>query len=377
MRITIIFLLLAATASAQVVRVTNSTELYAAVANAATTPTGKITYEGGTLRLTQPITLPNQLANKNRFSRLIIDFNGATIEAAAAMPYVIGRALPDSQRIADNVMQSQGFTILNAFIDCKNLAQSGVVLRATYHDYIAWVTVISAVNDGISEKFGMNAYIFQCEVRNCGGYGISLTNGDWTGAAANNSGSNMGSINNSRVFPRANQTACFASVRSGNTGLYGNIVEFAVNQVPMRGMLIDNSTSTTCKAVTVDRTWLESEVSGANFDVIGNGGTIDILHGYPQKNSTQVRVSGGNYTQVNVEKWGNMIGRFQAATNNGVVWKFSSNGNAYDYSSPTNWVNGVLPISYYIERFAADQSWQYFIPTGRSMRINGSRIVTQ
>lgn len=375
-KITFLLLFTVSLASAQVVTVTDSAGLFAALANAATVPTGKISYEGGTLRVDRPITVPNSLANKNKFSRLILDFNGATIEAAVAMPYVIGRALPDSQYVADNIMQSQGFTIMNAFIDCKSLATSGIVMRATYHDYIAHCIVVSAIGDGIAEKFGMNAYIFQCEVRNCGGYGISVTNGDWVGAATNNSGSNMASINNSRVFPKQNQTSAFASVLSGNTLLSGCIVDFAVNNKPQRGFFLNNAGSTTCKNVTVDRTWSESEISNCHYEIIGSGGTFELLRNYPQKSGTQVKVSGTNYTQVNVEKWGNVLGKFQAATNNGVVWRFADNAGSYDFSSSTNWVNAVRPINYYIARFGADQSYQYYIPSNRTLKINTKAILT-
>ena len=38
----------------------------------------------------------------------------------------------------------------------------------------------------------------------------------------------------------------------------------------------------------------------------------------------------------------------QAATNNGVVWNFANNGTAYDFANSTNWVNGLLPISFVV-----------------------------
>lgn len=378
-KLLIALLLTTATASAQVARVYTAADLLLTIDSAKTKSIGKISYEGPTIQTAVPITLPNQLYNKNKFSRLIIDFNGATIEATAPMPYVIGRAVPDSQWVADNVMQSQGFTILNAFIDCKSLATNGIAMRATYHDYIAWCVVVSALGEGITEKFGMNAYIFQCEVRNSLGYGIALDRGDWTGAGFNNSGSNMASVNNSRVFPKANQTAAFASVASGNTGLYGLIVDFAVNNKPQRGFYIDNSGATSCKNVTVDRTWSESEITNCHYEVIGAGGTIDITRNYPQKGGTQIKVSGTNYTQINVEKWGNILGRFQAANNNGTVWRFSANAGSYDLSSSANWVNGVRPINYIIGRFGADQTYQYYTPTTpsvKTIKINTKAILT-
>ena len=375
-KLLIALLLITTTASAQVMTVTDTATLFAAIDSAAVKPIGKISYEGGTIKLARPITLPNQLGNKNKFSRLIIDFNGAQIEPTVPMSYVIGRAMPDSQYVADNIMQSQGFSILNAFIDCKSLATNGIAMRATYHDYIAHCIVISAVGEGITEKFGMNAYIFQCEVRNCGGYGMALDRGDWTGSGFNNSGSNMASVNNSRVFPKANQTAAFASIASGNTGFYGLIVDFAVNNKPQRGFFINNTGTTSCKNVTVDRTWSESEVSNCHYEVIGAGGTIDLTRNYPQKGGTQVKVSGTNYTQVNVEKWGNVLGRFQSATNNGTVWRFSANAGSYDFNSTANWVNGVRPINYIIGRFGSDQTYQYFLPSNKTVKINLKAILT-
>lgn len=361
---------------AQVVTVTTASELYVAVAGATVSPITKIEVNATSLLLTQPITLPRQLHNKNLLRRLTIDFQGCALIAAAPMPYVIGRALPDSQKVADSIMQSQAFTILNCFIDCRSLATNGIVLRATFHDYIAWCTVVGAIGEGISERFGMNAYIFQCEVRSCGGTGIELRNGDWPGAALNNSGSNMASVNNSRVFPKQNQAACFASIASGNTGFYGNIVDFAAGQKPQRSYLIDNTGSTTCKQVSVARGWDETDVLNCHFDVIGNGGAIDLSYIYPQKGGTMVKASGGNYTQINIDKWGNILGKFQATLNNGVVWRFSNNAGSYDFSNASNWISNKLPISFYQEKFGADQSWQFYTPTNRTLKHNNRNILT-
>ncbi len=381
-------LILPAALQARTVTVTGSTELFAAVEASKTIPITKILVNADTLQFFQPLNLPHQLKVKTRFSRLIIDFQGAEIYAMRPMPYVIGRAIPDSMRlsdtivkgpqwVADNIMQSQAFTIQNVFIDCMGNAQEGIVLRSTFHDFIAWCTVVGAQKDGISERFGMNAYIFQCEVRSCGGYGISLRPGDYPGAAMNNSGSNMAQVVASRVFPKQGQLSSFASIASGNTLFDGCISDFASGQIPLREFYLDNTGSTTCKNITVDRFWLESEVAitGAHIDILGNGGTIDLIRGYPQKGGTMIRGLGGNYTQINVEKWGNFLGKNQATTNNGTVWRFTNNGGSYDYAKATNWVNTKLPISFYVERFGSDQAWQFYGPSNRSLKWNESTLI--
>jgi hypothetical protein len=360
----------------QVVTVRTAQELQDAVAQSAIRNITKINVAADSiLPFYQPLSVPRQLKSKGEFSRLIIDGQGAHIDVKVAMEYVIGRVMPDSQRMADDVYQSQAFTIQNFFINCKGLAKTGILMRATYHDYIAWCTVVGAIEDGISERFGMNAYIFQCETRSCGRYGISILPGDHPGAASNNAGSNMASAVSNRNFPKAGQVAGFACIRSGNTLLSGNISDFAVGQIPQREFLLDNSLSTTCKQITVDRSWSESEVTNCHYEVIGNGGTIDILRNYPQKGGTQVKVSGANYTQVNIEKWGNMLGKMQAATNNGVVFRFTNNGGSYDFANANNWVNAKLPISFYQEKFQTDQSWGFNIPSNRTLKLNSRNII--
>lgn len=361
---------------AQVVNVKTVSELNAALQLSTVKPITKIVVSADTiLALNSPITLPSRLQTKTRFSRLIIDFQGAEIHANAPMAYVIGRAMPDSQRIADDVMQSQAFSILNCFIDCKGMAQVGILMRATYHDYIAWCTVNNAVKEGISERFGMNAYIFQCEVRSCGGNGIELRNGDWNGAAMNNSGSNMASVLHSRVFPKNNQTACFASIASGNTLISGCISDFAVNNKPQVEFLIDNTGSTTCKQNTLDRNWSESEVLIAHIKAILNGGTTDLSRFYPQKGGVMVLAQGGNYAQINYEKNGNTLGKFQGTTNNGVVWFFGNNGGSYDFAKKENWVNNLLPISFYVQRFISTQEYAFNVPASRNLKINDKILI--
>lgn len=370
----------------QVIVVTNEAEFRAAIAAAEAGTCTVISVNAQVIQLTQPLILPRSMNTRNRLRRLEIDGNGCTLQVMAAMEYALGREKPLSQADAINFFQSQGFTIKGLFIDCRQMAQYGILMRSTYHDFIQHVTVVGATAGGIVERFGMNCIIDQCEVRACMGYGIALLPGDHTGAGANNAGCNMGTVRNSRVFPLTGMYACFALIRAGNSGLYDNIVDFAqyknaagqmVDEVPMRGFLIDNSGSTTCKLNIIDRFWLESITSIAGIEVIGAGGLSYLAHGYPQKGPVMVKVSGTNYHQVVIEGWGNITGKFMAALNNGVVWRFNNNATSYDFANPVNWVNGLLPVNFVVERFGTDQSWQYQTPSNRTLKHNSKTILTQ
>ncbi len=168
-----------------IVTVTNGENLIKAVRDAETMNITKIVIDADEITLSGSVNLPKKL--KALSKQLIIDGCGTTIKAGVPMPYMIGRPQPVDANEANNVMQSQGFNIENMFLDCKGVADYGILMRCTYHDLIKRVTVISALKGGIVEEFGMNCLIEQCETRNISGIGIGLQNGTYTGAGFNKS----------------------------------------------------------------------------------------------------------------------------------------------------------------------------------------------
>ncbi len=372
---------------AQVYNVTIPSEYYAALDSADIGKCTEINVYAKAWQLSKPLTNPT-IDARNKLRRLNIYGHGCFIEVMDTMEAVFNRGLPLSEADARDNYQSQGFTIDGFFIDCKGLARYGILQRATYHDYIHHVTVVGATQGGIVERFGMNAIIEQCEVRACLGYGIALMNGDWNGAGKNRSGSNMASIRNCRVFPKQDQDACFAAICSGNTAMYDNIVDYAqretfpgskvyVDEIPKRGVLIDNSGSTTCKLNLICGLWAESQTSIAMIEWISSGGICISERCYPQKTGVMIKVSGTNYGQMLVNNWGYISGKFQAATNNSIVWRFNNNASSLDLASTVNWVDSRLPVNFFIEGFAVDQSWQWKTPSNRRLKHNGKNIVTE
>jgi len=356
--------------------VNNGTQLIQAAIDAANFPITKIVVDNDSGVITVPagVTVPKKL--KATSKQLEIDLQGHTIIAGGSMEYVIGREQPIDNNESINMMQSQRFVIKNGLIDCKLMAGTGVLMRSTYHDNINGVTVINGLNGGIIEQFGMNAKIEQCEVRNTMGIGIGLMRGMHPGSGFNNSGSNSSRILQSRVFPKDGQMACFAASATGSVIMDGAIVDAARDQSPQRGYWIFNEGSTTAKNVTIENWWGETVTDLAMFDLNLNGGYCRISGGFPQYGGTLVKAIGINYAELFLDMTGFIPGTTKFQTQpGGVVWSFRDNNTSFDFANPANWVGGVLPQKWFIERFGSSKDREFRVPGG--FKLNGSNIINQ
>jgi len=357
-----------------IVTVTNAENLIKAVRDAETMNITKIIIDADEITLTAPVHLPKKL--KALSKQLIIDGCGTTIKAGVPMPYMIGRPQPVDANEANNVMQSHGFNIENMFLDCKGIAEYGILMRCTYHDLIKRVTVISAAKGGIIEEFGMNCLITLCETRNISGIGIGLHNGTYTGAGFNKSGSNMGTVDQCRSFPKQGQIACFSSTASGNTAFIRCTVDAATNQTPQRGFYVVNDGSTTCKSVRITDFWAETLTTIAMIDLSLTGGYAHISGGYLQYGGVMVRAQGTNYSEVHIERYGNIPGsaKFEAIDQD-TCWYFGANAVSYDFTNPTNWLYNSLPGKYWVEGFHHNKEWS--LRAKGATKLNGKNILTQ
>ena len=357
-----------------IVTVTSGDHLIKAAKNAETMGITKIIIDAEDITINAPVKLPKRL--KALSKQLIIEGNGTTIKAGVPMPYMIGRDAPIDANEANNVMQSQGFSIDHMLLDCKGLSGAGIYQRCSYHNEINKVTAISATNAGIIDEFGMNSRITLCETRNISGVGIYLKNGAEWGGGYNKSGSNMSQVVQCRSFPKQGQTACFRSDASGNITFDGCTVDASTNNTPQRGFQVVNDNSTTCKNVTIRGAWAETVTSVAMFDLSLTGGYAAISGVFPQYGGTMVRAVGTNYSEVYVTAFGNVHGsaKFEAVDQD-TVWYWGNNATSYDFLNPANWIGGVLPGKYFLEGFINNKEYGY--RSVGAVKLNGQKLVTE
>lgn len=353
-------------------------QLIQAVREAETKPITviKIDTDTGIMDLAAPVVIPKKL--KALSKQLEIHLQGHTLRATTAMEYVIGRPTPVDQNESLNVMQSHGFHIHSGMIDGRSQSTNGIRMESTYHDLIEKMTVISC-GSGIIEKFGMNARVSQCEVRNCEGYGIGLLRGTNPGAGHNNAGSNRSEVIQSRVFPTNNQFACFGMTSSGSVVFDGAIVDASTGNTPDRGYLVDVFSSTTSKVAEFKHWWGESPTNVAMFDLNLNGGHVHIHGGFPQYGGTMVRAAGTNYPEIYFDLTGFIPGgtKFQVVqgSQNAVVWAFRGNNTSFNFRDPANWVGGLVPGKLMVEGFGSTKGWEFH--QSGPIKMNGSNIINQ
>jgi hypothetical protein len=365
------------------ITVTSGAALVKAVRNAGEFGYTKIIIDAEEITLPDRVILPKKLKCSSK--QLIIEGNGCTINAGAPMPYMIGREAPVDANEANNIMQSQGFDIVNMKLNGKGLAETGIYSRCTFHDLVERVTVASTTKHGIVMEFAMNCEVRRCETANIPGVGIWLKNGAEWGGGYNKSGANMGDVVKSRSFPKHGQTACFKSDASGNTAFKRCTVDAAKYKdaagvehpaVPKIGWDINNDNSTTCKNVKVTDFWAESLCETALIKLSLSGGYAVISGAFPQYAGVMVMAEGTNYSEVHIDHFGNVHGsaKFHAVDAD-TVWKFSDNPVSFDFSNPANWIGGVLPGKYFIEGFIYNKEYAY--KAVGAVKLNGKNLLTQ
>lgn len=357
-------------------------ELVQYMAEAATSPISliKMDTESGIFDLPAPAIYPKALRAMGK--QLEVDLQGHHGIAKPANPaipweFMIGRPQPVNADEANNVMQSQGFSLIKGSLDGKGVAVNAVLHRCGFHDLIQKVTTKNTTN-GIIMEFCMNSLMKLCETRATPGIGFGIHRGTYVGAGDNSAGSNGTKAELCRSFPLHGQFACFSTNDTG-MGIFDLCkVDAATNNTPQRGFLVDHRDCTTAKNNPITNSWVESPCSVAAFDLILNGGVVWISGTYPQKAGTLIRATGKNYTELYLDMTGTVHGQAKldcAGTPGAVVWSFMNNPTTFDFLNPVNWINGQMPNKYHMEYFGKTKGRE--IRTQGSLMLNGSKVVTE